>query len=125
MTAKRRVVILLKKIWTVLLFYDAESITTSFFLSLLSFFTKPKANIEQLIGYTIGLFGMRILLLQALVELILVFIIIHYGGWEKFWLIMLGVFASAIIWGGIIGIGSRNDFGLLKVAFAGYGIPLF
>ena len=116
---------MLKKIWTVLLFYDAESITTSFFLSLLSFFTKPKANIEQLIGYTIGLFGMRILLLQALVELILVFIIIHYGGWEKFWLIMLGVFASAIIWGGIIGIGSRNDFGLLKVAFAGYGIPLF
>ena len=108
-----------------LLFYAVESLTTAIFLSLLSFFTKPNANIEQLFGYTVVFFVMRIAFLQALIEMIIIYYITHYGGWEKFWLIMLGVFASAAIWGGLIGLGSRNDFGLLKVAFVGYGIPLF
>ncbi len=114
-----------KQIWLVLLFYAAESLVTSFFLSLYSYFSKPNSSIDELFRYTLVFFGMRIIYLQAIVELIVIFIIIRYGGWEKLWLIMFGVFVSATIWGGVIGLGSRNDFGLLKAAFTGYGLPLF
>jgi hypothetical protein len=124
MTTKRRVVILFKQIWTVLLFYVAESITTSFFMALVEYLTKPSVNADRIFGYMIGFFGMRILLLQALVEVIMVFIVIHYGGWEKFWLIMFGVFASAIIWGVIIGIVAGNDFSYLKAVLLS-SVPLF
>ena len=113
-----------KQLWLVLLFYTAESLVTTFLLSLYSFFSKSNSTIDQLFRYTIGFFAMRIVLLQAVVEIIILFIIIRYGGWEKLWLVMLGVFASALIWGGVIGLGSRNDFGLLKAAFTGYGVPL-
>jgi hypothetical protein len=70
-------------------------------------------------------FGMRIVLFQALIEIIIIFIIIRYGGWEKFWLILLCVFVSAIIWGLLLGDGFGADYRLLKAAFTGYGLPLF
>lgn len=108
-----------------LLFFAVECVTTAFLLTTYSLFTKPMEGVVQFIGYIIVVFFMRVFLLQALIEVIIIYYATQFGGWSRFWLIVLGVFASAAIWGIFSGLASRNDFGMLKAAFAGYGIPLF
>jgi hypothetical protein len=119
---------IMKQIIIALIFYLVESLTTVFLLSLSGYLSKPTgqyADIDVLFRNTLVVFIMRIILMQAILEILIIFMIVRYGGWEKFILILVGVFLSAIIWGVVMGVGSGNDFSLLKAAFAGYGLPLF
>lgn len=119
---------IMKQIAITLIFYLVESLTTVFLLSLSGYLSKPTgqyADIDVLFRNTLVVFIMRIVLMQAILEVLIIFSIIRFGGWEKFWLILLGVVVSAIIWGLLWGDGFGADHRLLKAAFAGYGIPLF
>ncbi len=118
----------MKKIIIALIFYLVESLTAVFLLSLFGYISKPTgqhADIDVLFRNTLVFFIMRIILIQAILEILIISMIVRYDGWKKFILILVRVFLPAIIWGVVMGVGSGNDFSLLKAAFAGYGIPLF
>lgn len=118
----------MKQVWLAIVFTAAESLITATFISLFKYLSRPTgqyAEVDVLFRNIIGLVAMRIYLLQVVVEILVVFLIIRFDGWEKYWWILLGVFGASIIWGGVWGVVTGFDFSWIKLAVITNGISLF
>ena len=117
----------MKQIWLAALFTVIESLVTVTFISVFKYLSRPTgqyAEIDVLFRNIIGLFVMRIYLLQIFVEILVIFFIIYFGGWERLWLVLLGVFGASVIWGGLWGLALGADFSYIKLAVITHGISL-
>lgn len=117
----------MKQIWLAALFTVIESLITVTFISVFKYLSRPTgqyAEIDVLFRNIIGLFVMRIYLLQIFVEILVIFFIIHFGGWERLWLVLLGVFGASVIWGGLWGLALGFDFSYIKLSVITHGISL-
>lgn len=110
----------MKQFWITVVFYIVESLATSILMAAVELYTRVSLNSEKTFSFLVRdiffAFAARIFLLQVIVELIIIFVIIRFDGWDKIWLILPGVFISVIIWGGLQGVAVGLDFGMLKFA---------
>jgi hypothetical protein len=118
----------MKQLWLSILFTVIESLVTATFISTFKYLSRPTgqfAEIDVLFRNIFGLFAMRIYLMQVIVEVLVIFFILRFGGWEKYWLVLIGVFGASVIWGGLWGLAYEYDFTYIMLAVVTHGFSLF
>lgn len=123
--------IIMKNLWLALIFFLVESLATSFFMSAFQFYIRISKNFDKVFLFfardIFFAFTARIYFLQIISELLIIFIIIRFDGWDKIGLIILGVFMSVVIWSCLLCVFFSFDFGIgmLQLAILKNGLPLF
>jgi hypothetical protein len=110
----------MKQFWIAVIFYITESLATSILMGAVECYMRASTGSAKAFVFLVRdvffAFAARIFLLQFIIELIIIFLIIRFNGWDKIWIVLPGVFISVIVWGGLQGIAVGFDFGMLKFA---------